>query len=154
MIHIRPARPEDAEAMSRVLTASITMLCRDDHGDDPEALAGWTANKTVAGVRGLMALKGLTILVAERDGEIAAVGAFAPDGTIGLNYVDPAHRFEGVSRALLAAMEDALRGLGRTTARLVSTGTALRFYKAAGWLEDGPPRRQGGITGHPLRKAL
>lgn len=154
MIQIRPARLEDTEAMSRVLTASITVLCKGDHSDDPEALAGWIANKTVDGVRSLLAVKGLTVLVAERDGDLAAVGAFAVNGMIALNYVDPTHRFLGVSRALLVAMENALRGMGVGEARLVSTGTALRFYRSAGWQDAGPAQTQGKLSGYPMSKRL
>ena len=78
-----------------------------------------------------------TVWVAEVSGEIAAVGAVVGD-TIVLNYVAPEHRFQGVSKALLAGMEDSFRNAGISVAELVSTRTALRFYLASGWSELGP----------------
>jgi hypothetical protein len=92
-----------------------------------------------------------TILVAERDGAIAACGAFNTERKIILNYVSPPHRFAGVSKALLSAMEVAL---GPGEARLDSTLTARRFYLAAGWLEAGPPEPYRHVAGYPMRKLL
>ncbi len=135
MISIRPARTEDAPILSAILTASIAQLCAPDHGNDADALAAWTANKTPEGIRRMLANPDLTMLIAERAGDPAAVGAITAGGDVALNYVAPAHRFAGVSRALLAAMEDTLRQRGVREARLVSTRTAHRFYLDAGWLD-------------------
>ena len=61
-----------------------------------------------------------------------------PDGACEIKrmYVVPAARRTGVARALLAALEDAARGLGYTTARL-DTGPrqphAQDFYLASGY---------------------
>src|SRR5690606_26189715 len=55
VITIRPATEADVPAMSRVLTASITELCGADHGNDPDRIARWTANKNVEGVRSMLA---------------------------------------------------------------------------------------------------
>ena len=122
MITVRQAVPADAEAMSKVLIASITELCVADHQGNPDRLASWLANKTPEGVAAWFANPENTILVAERNGEIAACGAFNRSREINLNYVSPKHRFAGLSRALLAAMEAAL-GPGEVT--LTSTRTAL-----------------------------
>ena len=120
--------------MSRVLIASITALCHADHGDDPARIAEWTANKTPQGVAAMLARDGFFMVVAELDGEIAAVGATTKDGEIALNYVDPAARFRGVSKALLAQMEADLASRGFAEARLKATRTARRFYLAQGWI--------------------
>ncbi|KQV37037.1 hypothetical protein ASE37_24075 [Rhizobium sp. Root268] len=77
-----------------------------------------------------------TVWVAEVSGEIAGVGAVAGDSIV-LNYVAPEHRFQGVSKALLAALEDSFRNAGFSLGKLVSTRTALRFYLASGWSELG-----------------
>jgi len=153
VIAVRRATEADVPAMSRVLTASIRELCAADHKDDPERVARWIANKTEAGVAKMLANPAQTLLVAEVDGVVAAVGAFG-GGEITLNYVDPAHRFAGVSRALLAAMETELRGGGLTAARLVSTGTAQRFYRRAGWSDAGAPEDHQGMLCYPMTKAL
>lgn len=154
-IVVRPARAADVPDMSRVLIASITQLCVADHGGVAERLASWTANKTPDGVSAMLANPGLRMLVAELDGRLAAVGAIVPDrGEVSLNYVDPAARFRGVSKALLTALEAQLRGHGVVEAQLTSTTTARRFYEAAGWTEDAAPVVCMGGEGHRMFKTL
>lgn len=153
-IVVRPAQEADIAAMSRVLTSSITALCSADHGDDPEKIAKWTANKTPAGMGQWLEQPELTLFVAELDGELAAVGAVNTAGAIDLNYVAPEARFRGVSKALLAHMEAHLAALGFKTIRLKSTRTAMRFYRALGW--EGTGDAVGGrfIDCYALQKKL
>jgi GNAT superfamily N-acetyltransferase len=140
--------------MSAVLTDSITVLCAADHHNDPEIIAGWIRNKSVEGVRKILENPDVTLFVAERDGAIAAVGCINAAGEIGLNYVSPVHRFAGVSKALLEAMEDELKRRGVSVATLTSTATAYRFYRSAGWEDAGPPEARFSVAGYPMRKAL
>lgn len=141
--------------MSRTLVASITELCRLDHHDDPAAIATWTANKTEAGIAAMLAAPANRMFVAERDGEIAAVGCIRLPDEIGLNYVSPGHRFAGVSKALLATMETELQTRGVAVARLSSTGTAHGFYESAGWRDVGSGECDAfGMICHPMRKPL
>ncbi|MDK3019190.1 GNAT family N-acetyltransferase [Pseudodonghicola flavimaris] len=152
-IRIRPARPEDAAVAARILTTSITELCRADHQNDPAAVANWIANKTPDTLAAWIAGGGIRI--AEADGTPAAVGALDPAaGTITLNYVDPAYRRRGLSAALLAAMETELAAAGIATARLTSTATARDFYLHHGWRSAGPGRTGRWILGYPLEKRL
>ena len=154
-IRVRAAQAADSAQMSRVLIASITELCAADHGHDPERLATWTGNKSEAGVAAMVANPHLDVLVAELDGRIAAVGAVVPaNGEVSLNYVDPAARFRGVSKALLAALEARLRQAGVVEAQLTSTLTARSFYHAAGWTEDAAPVACMGGEGLRMRKRL
>lgn len=148
MVRVRKANTTDIPAMSRVLTASITSLCTEDHGNDPRRLRQWTQNKSEAGIGKMMDNPAQTVWVAEVSGEIAAVGAVAGDSIV-LNYVAPEYRLLGVSKALLATMEDSLRNAGIPLGKLVSTRTALRFYLAYGWLELGP-----GAGGIRMQKVL
>ena len=147
---VRRANAGDIATMSAVMTASITELCAADHDNDPAAIADWTVNKTPAGVRAMLERPALKMLVAERNGVVAAVGGIEGD-VIMLNYVAPEHRFAGVSKMLLAAMEAELKARGTVIGRLVSTATARRFYLAAGWHEitAGAPG-----TGYPMSKTL
>ncbi len=154
MILVREAEPADAAAMSAVLTASIRDLCGADHRDDPAILAGWLRNKTPEMVLRMFANPKAQLFVAERDGMIAAVGSLDGSDEIGLNYVDPPHRFRGVSKTLLAALEDRIRRSGATRARLTSTGTARRFYLASGWREAGPGEDHRGMLCYPMEKSL
>lgn len=152
---IRRARADDVPEMSRVLIASITQLCGADHGDAPERLAAWTANKGPDGVAGMLANPQLHLLVAELDGQVAAVGAIvAANGEVALNYVDPDARFRGVSKAMLAALETQLFEHGVVDAQLTSTITARAFYRAAGWTEDASLVACMGGHGYRMRKRL
>lgn len=153
-IPVRPAKSGDVAAMSRVLTASITELCAADHGNAPEAIAAWTANKTVEGVAAMLANPDLLMFVAEHEGRVAAVGAVTRAGAVALNYVAPEARFRGLSKALLARMEAELADLGFAEARLEATATARRFYERAGWTPDGPQATGRQVNGFPMRKML
>ena len=136
------------------MTASIAELCGADHGNDPDRIAHWTANKTVDGVRSMLANPNSRLFVAEIDGSIAAVGSITGDSEIGLNYVDPAYRFQGASKALLAAMENDMRARGIREAKLSATTTARRFYLDAGWEDTGSPEAGRFIVDQPMRKRL
>jgi len=154
VITVRRAAEADIARMSEVLTASITELCGLDHGNDPAAIAAWTANKTPEGVRRILENPEVTMFVAERDGVVAAVGCVQGSNEIGLNYVHPAHRFRGVSRALLAAMEQSMREAGVTEATLKATQTAHEFYRANGWQDAGDLYTGRWIDAWPMRKSL
>ena len=151
---IRPAGRADVPAMSRVLTASIIELCATDHGNDPEALAAWTRNKSEGGVAAMLDNPDFLIFVAELDGAVAAVGAITRDGTVALNYVAPTARFRGLSKAMMARLEAELKALGFTDGRLEATATALKFYQATGWIANGPQASGRKVNGYPMTKAL
>ncbi|WP_424814801.1 GNAT family N-acetyltransferase [Roseococcus sp. YIM B11640] len=92
---------------------------------------------------------GNSLLVAEEDGEILAVGSVTDAGEITLNYVSPDARFRGVSRNMLAALEGRAAARGNAACRLTSTETARRFYQARGYSETGPPA--GGFGPRDIR---
>ena len=151
MIRVRAATRDDAAAMSDVLIASITVLCVEDHQNRAETISRWLANKTPQGVLDWFDNPDNRIFVAEHDGALAAAGAFNTRRQIILNYVSPQHRFTGVSKALLLAMEEAL-GPGEAT--LSSTATARRFYRARGWSEIGEAEHWAGMLAYPMRKHI
>ena len=129
---MRRARAVDAEQATAVLRASISALCVADHGNDPQVLACWLANKTPGDVRTWIEGPG-RFVVAEEHGRIVSVGAAMASGDITLNYVLPEARFRGVSKAVLGALEAHLRSQGLTRSTLSSTRTAHRFYRAMGY---------------------
>jgi GNAT superfamily N-acetyltransferase len=137
-VEIRPARPKEAEAVCDVLRRSITELCLADHGGDAAALEDWLANKTPENVRTWIGRPRQRLLVAVLDGRIAGCACATESGAVVLNYVLPDFRFRGVSKALLAALEDYLAEAGNTASVLNSTATAVRFYREAGYVEAGP----------------
>mgnify|MGYP003675786136 CR=1 FL=1 len=90
------------------------------------------------------------VLGAFRDGTLIGSTALDPDseaprdGRLSAVYVDPAHRGEGIARALLRAAEARARSDG--FARLVlcvaqGNEAALRFYEAEGFRIAGPEPR-------------
>lgn len=155
-MRIRHATAEDAAAACEVLRRSITELCGSDHMDDPAVLGAWLANKTQRNVAAWIADPGrCTLVAAGTDGAILGVGMANATGEIALNYVSPDARFRGISRALVGALEDWLRGLGRSRCRLVSTETACRFYTGLGYRPDGPAQPAFGVAAsQPMAREL
>jgi GNAT superfamily N-acetyltransferase len=148
---VRSANENDVPAVSRVLIASITELCRPDHHDDPDAISAWIANKSEDGVRQMLVQA--EVYIADREGMVVGVGALKED-KITLNYVDPAHRGTGVSRALLVGLEQVLSARGVRVAHLESTTTARHFYLSQGWTGEEPSRSVRLINSWPMRKVL
>lgn len=154
-MEIRDAVPEDAPAACAVLRRSIAELCAADHGNDPGLLERWLANKTPEAVASWIAHPGGSVLLAVEGGAVLGVGAVTHAGEITLNYVSPDARFRGVSRALLRALEARAAERGNSRFTLKSTETARRFYRSAGYAEEGAPAGEfGTLSGHPMSKRL
>jgi GNAT superfamily N-acetyltransferase len=151
---VRDALPADARDACEVLRRSITELCAADHGNDPEILARWLANKTPETVATWIGRPTNSVLVAVDGDAILAVGSVTDKGEIGLNYVSPDARFRGASKALLQALELRAREQGNARCKLTSTETAHRFYTSAGYGDSGPPVDTFGMRGYPMAKAL
>src|ERR1041384_5849816 len=152
---IRDAVPEDAPAACEVIRRSIIELCAADHHNDPAILERWLANKTAEIVASWICKPGNSVLLAVEGNAVLAVGSATEEGEITLNYVSPEARVRGVSRALIAALETPAGGRGNARCGLVSTETARRFYRSAGYTEDGPPQRKFGTSGsYPMSKQL
>jgi N-acetylglutamate synthase-like GNAT family acetyltransferase len=132
-VAIRAAHLDDAAGIADLLRRSITELCVIDHENNPAWLQPWLANKTPENVASWIANPANHMFVALRDGRIAAVGSITEAGYIGLNYVAPDARFAGLSRMMLTHLEDQARRFGLSRVFLTSTGTARRFYLAAGY---------------------
>ncbi|WP_422272271.1 GNAT family N-acetyltransferase [Bradyrhizobium sp.] len=71
-----------------------------------------------------------------------------------LNYVSPEARFQGVSLALLHALEQRAAQRGNTKVTLESTETARRFYLSNGYTEIGKPIEAFGTTSYPMSKVI
>ena len=149
---VRRARAADADEAATVLRASITTLCVADHGNDGAVLERWLSNKTPCDVRTWIECPGVVVVVAQAHQGLVGVGAAAPTGEITLNYVAPKARFRGVSKAMLAALEEHLRTRGHARITLYSTRTALRFYRAMGYSDADAPRTRDGATEYRMFK--
>ncbi len=154
-IEIRAAVAADALAACEVLRRSISELCVADHGNEPAILGRWLANKTPEIIASWIARSDNSVLVAVEGGTILAIGSVTDAGEITLCYVSPDARFRGISRALLRALETRAAERGNKRCTLHSTVTARRFYRAAGYNEDGPPDGKFGARGgYPMSKQL
>jgi GNAT superfamily N-acetyltransferase len=153
-IHFRAAEGTDAAACADVLRRSIIELCIKDHCNDPEILAGWTANKTPEFVATLIAHPDIFVIVANGGQSLVGVGACNRLGEITLNYVAPEARFAGVSSGLLNSLETIIADAGHGVAKLTSTRTAQPFYQSRGYVDDGNPIEWRGILAFPMRKEL
>ena len=142
-MQIRPARTEDAEIAIPVIRRSIVELCHAHHAGDAERIARWLANKTPEHFRNWLGSS--HILLASECTAVLGVAAMTDTGTVTLNYVSPDARFRGVSKALLAALEDRARQLGLDRVTLESTLTAHRFYRTAGFLDHAPSTTEPGL---------
>ena len=151
-MEIRLAREDDSAAACQTMRRSITELCVADHKNDPTILARWLANKTPKNFLAWMARPDNFLLVAVEDGAVLSVGCVTDGGEITLNYVSPDARFRGVSRAMLKALEQRARACGNGRCTLTSTGTARRFYRAAGYVEDVPAPFKFGMPDYPMSK--
>jgi GNAT superfamily N-acetyltransferase len=154
-VEIRDAQPADAPAACKVMRRSIAELCIADHHNDPETLHRWLANKTPEIVASWIANPTSTMKLAVEGHAILAVGSVTDSGEIQLNYVLPDARFQGVSRALMLALEARARETGATTCILTSTETAHRFYLGIGYVGNGTTCGKFGTTrGYPMSKSL
>jgi GNAT superfamily N-acetyltransferase len=154
-MEIRDAVAEDAPAACQVLGRSIWELCIADHRNDPTILMRWLSNEPPEIVASWTADPKASALVAVERRTIRAVGSVRDAREITLNDVSPDARFPGVSRTLLAALEARaiLRGDLRCT--LTTTETACGFYRANGYVGDGPAAGKfGTCTSYPMSKPL
>jgi ribosomal protein S18 acetylase RimI-like enzyme len=126
--HIRSAAPADMKAIGRL----GALLVRVHHDFDPDRFIAATP-RTEHGYGSFLGSQlekpNIIVLAAERDGEVIGytyAGAEGTDymslrGPAGVLYdivVDPAHREQGVGRALLDATLEALRAKGAPRAVL------------------------------------
>ncbi len=121
---VRAATEEDAEAIFRVHSDSIRVLCSGRY--EPEAIAAWIAVRSPASY--CVALASRALYVAERQGEIVGFGQLDPaKGEIEACYVAPDAVGAGIGAALLLRMETDARRRGHPSVRLNSTLNAEKF---------------------------
>jgi L-amino acid N-acyltransferase YncA len=146
--HIRPARPEDTEAIARIHDQGIAerVATFETRARRPDELAEAIA-------------AGALLLVAEEGGEVVAwatVGAYddahhyyAGVGEATL-YVDRGSRRAGVGAMLLDALavEAERRGYHKLVGKIFSSNEpSLALVRSCGWREVGLHRRHGRLEG-------
>ncbi|MCW6507634.1 GNAT family N-acetyltransferase [Lichenifustis flavocetrariae] len=86
---------------------------------------------------------------------ILAAGSVTDAGEITLNDVSPEARFLGISRAKMQSLEQRASARGSTRCTLTSTESAHRFYRALGYVDDGPVvHKHGAHGGYPMSKPI
>jgi phosphinothricin acetyltransferase len=144
---IRPARADDAEAVTAIYNAGIAdrVATFETEPRTADQLTDWFTD-------------GQPFVVAEIDGRVVgwARAAAYSDRCVyqGVGehavYVDPAARGQGLDRQLLAALADASEqaGLYKLTSRVFIDNAASRAaHLAAGFEEAGIQRRHGRLDG-------
>jgi GNAT superfamily N-acetyltransferase len=152
---VREAMDKDAVQGCEVMRRSIAELCVADHKNDPLILGKWVGNKTPENFRAWMAQAGNSVLITTQEDQVLAVGSVTDKGQITLLYVSPDARFRGVSKGLLAALEQRAADRGCRCCTLYSTETARRFYLRNGYIEIGAPvAHSHGSSGYLMSKSL
>lgn len=144
-IIIRRAEIKDAEIAVLVLRESISILCKDDHQDDPNTLEKWLKNKTVD-----VFIKWLNdpekyVIVAVDELQICGVGLINHCGDLDLCYVKPGMQKLGIGKAMVNTLELKAREWGIDKVRLIATFRAREFYEKMGYIPDGQPVKGPGM---------
>jgi putative acetyltransferase len=128
---IRPATPDDADALCDLHIRSIRGLCAADY--TPEQIEAWCRPKAPEKYRKAMTEGGETMFVAvDEDGSLAGFASVKGEELYCL-YVAPDSVRRGVGRSLLTTVESAAREAGAGQLRFRSTLTALPFYVRCGY---------------------
>lgn len=156
---IRPARLEDAQALSETATEAWRLGFRGIVPDRIDPRAAWAPERVAARLRG-EAGDGSTILVAELAGEVRGLVTLGPsrdrdarrrDGEIVALYVHPDKWRAGIGRMLVEAALDALAASHDEALvwTLAESPRNLAFYEALGFRRDGAIQRRPSF-GSPL----
>jgi putative acetyltransferase len=130
-VKIRPARPEDSEAMYAVYTTSVRTLAKDHH--TPAQIEVWVGGLTPQTFA--RSVDGQLLLVAEEiDGHIVGYAHLdVPRGGVEAIYVHPDYARKRIGSQLLEAMEEVARQAGITELNLDASPNAVPFYAQAGF---------------------
>ncbi|MCL7375605.1 GNAT family N-acetyltransferase [Streptomyces sp. 35G-GA-8] len=148
-MRIREARPDEACALS-----ALVLRSKAHWGYDEAFLAACRDELTISA--GRMTERRLVVAEDEMSGEalgVASLEGRAPDGTLGLLFVEPRVIGLGIGRALFAHVLDTARAWGFERLTIDSDPHAVDFYRALGarpvrgggalprLLVEPPPRR-------------
>ncbi|MFE2495764.1 GNAT family N-acetyltransferase [Streptomyces scopuliridis] len=127
-MRIRQARPDEARALS-----ALVLRSKAHWGYDEAFLAACRDELTISADE--MTARRLVVAEDESSGEalgVASLEGRAPDGTLGLLFVEPRVIGLGIGRALYAHVLDTARELGFERLTIDSDPHAVDFYRALG----------------------
>ncbi|MFP9190296.1 GNAT family N-acetyltransferase [Natronosalvus vescus] len=155
MVTVRPARPEDSEALVAVHLAAIRELGATAY--DPDQVDAWAANKDPDGYP--VESEDDHFVVATHEGAVVGFGHLASEHReVQAVYVHPDHARAGCGSALLEHLEATARADDLERLTLLSSKNAVDFYERHGWrgLEWVDHESTGGVVLECLRmtKAL
>lgn len=151
-MHIRPATPADAAAISAlILGVSPSFTLRPD-GEGAEV---FLATLTPEAIGGCLASPDYAYLVAEEDGALAGLVGMRESRHLYHLFVAPAFQGRGLSRRLWeAAMAAALRAGNPGEFTVNSSPYAVPIYERFGFVPTHPRIEQHGIAWVPMKLVL
>jgi len=145
---LRAARPQDAEAISRVIAEALQQTNSADY--TAEVISRMTTSYNAARV-GLM-IRGREMFVAELEHGIVGVIGYSV-GTVRSLFIAPEHQGIGLGRQLLASVEDRARQAEIRSLTVAASLTGIGFYRRCGF-ENLRPVDSAGIAMMLMHKWL
>ncbi|CAM3857849.1 putative N-acetyltransferase YafP [compost metagenome] len=127
-LHIRPATPADATAISAVIIQSL----QQSNAADYSAALIAQVEQSFTPERILALLEQRQVLVAVLDQQVVATASLQGN-VVRSVFVVPGLQGTGVGRALMQAIEDLARQTGQALLRVPSSITAEAFYARLGY---------------------
>ncbi|GIE98131.1 GNAT family N-acetyltransferase [Paractinoplanes rishiriensis] len=125
-IDLRPARPEEAGALS-----DLALRSKARWGYDEQFLNACRADLTIRPAE----VSARRVVVAEAAGQLAGfytLDGTPPEGELGNLWIEPAHMRRGLGRRLWQHAVATADGLGFTTIRIDADPNAEGFYREMG----------------------
>jgi putative acetyltransferase len=146
-MQIRPARPDDAAALTQLYRASVTMLGVRDYS--AEQVRVWATLAPSTQRFGEMMADGRLLLVAvDADARLLAFGDLETDGHIDYLYSAPFAAATGAAAALYAELECRARAAGLHRLYAEASEAARRFFLRRGFVVTA--RRDFEVDGVPI----
>ena len=130
-ITLRPALPDDIDALWALRTVAVRVSCATHYA--PEQIAVWTASPVPPAYAAMLAAGGG--IVAMQDDAITGYAMLdVIKHEVDAVFVDPACAGLGIGKRLLAALELLARQRGIVRLHLSASLNAVPFYAAAGFV--------------------
>lgn len=151
-MHIRPATPADAGAISALIHSVSDYFTLRPDGEGAEEFLATISPDAIAGY---LASPAFAYRVAEENGALAGVVAIRDNGHLYHLFVSPAHHGRGLARELWeTAMRAALDAGNPGEFTVNSSIYALPVYERFGFAPTGPRMEAMGIAWIPMKLVL